>query len=307
MIVADLAPLVLKQCLRSGDLRLRTGPVVFRIRSRLTAVQRGIWLKYSQHTVEPHEAFSDFHVSVERPSVLDPWSAKHAVFQLDGLPPFKALPRARDFAMLEAGLNWCMFEHCHQYLIVRAAVLERGGRALILPAPPRSGKSTLCAGLAFGGGWRMLSDELALIDLASGRVVPLPRPLSLKNDSIDAIGKLAPTVRLNDVVHDTVDGRISYAAPPANAVLRANEQALPAWVVLPRYRDDAADAAQLHPLSRARAFMALVDNALNYAVHGRAGFTAFARVIDRCACYEIDYRSLPEAVSVFDRLSRTAP
>lgn len=264
-------------------------------------------MNYSQHTVEPHEAFADFHVSVERPSVFDPWSAKAAVFRFDGLQPLAALPRARDFAMLEAGLDWCMFEHCHQYLIVRAAVLERGGRALILPAPSRSGKSTLCAGLAFGGGWRMLSDELALIDLASGRVVPLPRPLSLKNNSIDVIGGFAPAVQLGDVVHDTVDGRVAYAPPPANAVLRANEQALPAWVVLPRYRDDAAAAAQLQPLSRARAFMALVDNALNYAVHGRAGFKAFASVIERCACHEIDYRSLPEAVSMFDRLSRTAP
>jgi hypothetical protein len=42
-------------------------------------------------------------------------------------------------------------------------VLERGGRALLLPAPSGSGKSTLCAGLAFNG-WRLLSDELALLD-----------------------------------------------------------------------------------------------------------------------------------------------
>ena len=70
------------------------------------------------------------------------------------------------------------------------------------------------------------------------------------------------------------------------------------------YSDNAL--AELPPLSKGRAFIAFVDNAFNYNVHGRAGFNAVANLIDRCECYEFCYRSLPEAVSLFDRLSRTA-
>jgi HprK-related kinase A len=174
---------------------------------------------------------------------------------------------------------------------------------LILPSPSGSGKSTLCAGLVFGGGWRLLSDEMALIDPASGLVAPLPRPVSLKNESIDVIREFAPSALFGEVVHETIKGRVAHVRPPAQGVLAADQAALPAWVVLPRFEPGAT--AQLQPLSRARGFMSLVDNAFNYSVHGRCGFTAFADVIDRSACHEFSYSSLPEAVAVFDRLART--
>ena len=66
-----------------------------------------------------------------------------------------------------------------RYLIIHAAVVERNGFALLLPAPPGSGKSTLCAGLIHHG-WRLLSDELALIDPETATLQAIPRPVSLK-------------------------------------------------------------------------------------------------------------------------------
>lgn len=303
MIVEELAPPALGRRLQHGGLRLRTGPVVTNIRSPLRAVRRGIALHYAQHTIEPDSGFADFHVNIVRPRSLRRWVGKQVNFDFDGTQPFAPLPGDQGFALLEWGLNWCVSNHCHQYLIVHAAVLERGGRALILPAASGSGKSTLCAGLVFGGGWRLLSDELALIDPASGHVVPLPRPLSLKNESIDVLRGFAPAALFGDVVHETSKGRVAHVQPPADGVLRANQIALPAWVVLPRYV--AGAPTQLLPLSRARAFMALVDNAFNYNVHGRAGFAAFGNVIDRSACHEFSYSSLADAVAVFDLLART--
>ena len=303
MIVEDLAPTALDRCLRQGGLRLRTGPVVTRIRSSLRAVHRGIALHYAQHAVEPDQGFADFHVSIERPRNVRRWVNKQVVFNFDGAQPFAPLPGDQGFAMLEWGLNWCVSSHCHQYLIVHAAVLERGGRALILPAPSGSGKSTLCAGLVFGGGWRLLSDELALIDPASGRVAPLPRPVSLKNASIDVIQAFAPTAVFSDAIHETAKGRVAHVRPPAEGVQRAGQLAVPGWIVLPHYV--AAAPAQLQPLSKAKAFMTLVDNAFNYNVHGRAGFAAFADLVDRSGCYEFSYSSLPEAVAVFDELARS--
>jgi HprK-related kinase A len=302
LIVEDLATPDLGRCLQLGGLRLRTGPVVTNIRSPLRAVRNGIALHYARHTVEPDQGFADFHVSIERPRSHRRWLGKQVLFNFDGEQPFAPLPGDQGFALLEWGLNWCVSSHCHQYLIVHAAVLERDGRALILPAASGSGKSTLCAGLVFGGGWRLLSDELALIDPASGHVLPLPRPLSLKNASIDVLRGFAPAARFGEVVHETSKGRVAHVQPPADGVLRASQIALPAWVVLPRF--EAGATTQLQPLSRARAFMALVENAFNYNVHGRAGFAAFADVIDRSACHQFSYSSLHEAVAVFDELAR---
>lgn len=283
---------------------MRTGPVVVNIESPLAEVQAGLSLHYAQYQVEPADGFVDFHVSVERPRSMRRWTRPQVSFLLDGTAPAMPLDGDEGFAVLERGLTWCISNHCHQYLIVRAAVLERDGRALILPAPEGSGKSTLCAALAFGGGWRLLSDELALIEPATGQVVALPRPLRLNCDSIDLVRRFAPDAVFSATGCAPGNGEATHARVPADGLLRADEPAQAAWVVLPHYL--AGAATRLEPLSRAHGFMALVDNAINYHVHGRTGFAAFGALIDRSTCHDFSYSSLPEAVTAFDRLAKLA-
>ena len=297
MIVSDLTPRALRQQLHGAGLRLRTGPIVTSIRSRLDAVVDGISLHYAGHAVEDATAFADFSVSVERPAGLRRWISPQVVFSVDGDASFAPLPGDQGFPMLEWGLNWCVSSHCHQFLVVHAAVLERGGKALLLPAPSGSGKSTLCAALAFSG-WRVLSDELALLDPQHGYVVALPRPISLKNESIDLIRSFAPHATFGPVVHETIKGNVAHLRPPPDAVARADEPAFPAWLVAPRF--SASAEARLDPMPKARAFMGLVSSAFNYNVHGRAGFRALARLVDEADCYEFSYHRLDDAVRVFD-------
>ena len=300
MIVADLSDRELEQRLAGPGLRLRTGPVVSRIHSRLPAIVRGIALHYADYPVEDDEGFADFRVRVGRPANLRRWVRAQAQFFVDGNLPFTPLPLDQAFPMLEWGLNWCVSAHCHQYLIVHSAVVEKAGRALVLPAPPGSGKSTLCAGLV-NRGWRLLSDELVLIDLDSCRVVPLPRPVSLKNASIDVIRAFAPAAAMSAPVHDTTKGSVAHMRAPTDSVRRAMETARPGWMVLPRYR--AGAAARLTPLSRGRALMQLADNAFNYSAHGRRGFELLASFVDQSDCYEFEYGDLDEATAVFDGLA----
>ncbi len=299
MIVNDASHDELQRRLKHGGLRLRTGPVVTRIRSSLQAVHHGIALHYANHAVEPDDGFADFHISVERPRSLRRWFHPQVVFRFDDAEPFAPLPGDQGFPMLEWGLNWCVSSHCHQYLTIHAAVVERDGRALILPAPSGSGKSTLCAGLSFRG-WRLLSDELALIETATAAVVPLPRPISLKNASIEVIRRFAPDAAFGPVVTETTKGSVAHVRPPVEGVRRAGDKAEPRWIVLPRYV--AGAKAALTSLPKARAFMHLADNAFNYNVHGRQGFDLLAGVVDRCDCFEFVYSDLEEAASIFARL-----
>ena len=286
--------------MRQGGLRLRTGPVVSSVESPLPAVARGIALHYAQHLVESAEVFADFQVRVDRPRGLQGWLGRQVAFEFDGRRPLAAMPGDQGFALLECGLDWCIASHCHQYLIVHAAALERGGRALLLPAPAGSGKSTLCAALVRCGGWRLLSDELALIDPASGHVVPLPRPVRLKGASIDALQALVGAQGFVEVAHDNAQGRVACVRPPIEAVLRAHETAVPAWIVVPRYLDGAD--VQWQAQSRARGFMALVNNAFNYNVHGRSGFDTLAQLVGLCECGELTYSDLAGAVAVCGQL-----
>lgn len=303
MIVSELKEKVLAGLLAGPGLRLRTGPVVTRIQSRLPAIARGLALHYAAHAVEEPEGFADFHVRIAPPRGLRRWLQPQVLFQFDGAPPFLPLPADQAFPILEWGLNWCVSAHCHRQLILHAAVVERSNRALVLPAPPGSGKSTLCAGLV-SRGWRLLSDELALVDPATGNIVPLPRPVSLKNASIEVIRRFSPAAVLGPTVHDTLKGSVAHMTPPIESVRRAAEPARPRWIVLPRYEPGAAP--RLEPLPRGRAFMQLVDSAFNYHLHGRRGFEVLAQMIEACACYEFAYGNLEDAVKSCEELAASA-
>jgi len=303
LIVAELAPRALRSRLAGPGVRIRIGPVAAQIRSPFAAVASALELHYAEHDVLGPADFADFHVAVDAPSGARRYVAKQALFKFDGTTRFRPLPAAQAFPLLEWGLNWCVTAHCHQYLIIHAAVVERAGKALLLPAPPSSGKSTLCAALV-AGGWRLFSDELALIELSGRSVVPMPRPISLKNRSIEAITAFWRDAEIGDVVPDTLKGSVAHVRPPRDSVRRAAEAALPAWVVLPRYA--AGAPTELRPLSKGEAFMRLVDSAFNYSVHGRAGFDTVANLVESCECHEFTYGgALEEAVAAFAGLVPT--
>jgi HprK-related kinase A len=182
-------------------------------------------------------------------------------------------------------------------------VIERDGRAAILPAPPGSGKSTLCAALVQRG-WRLLSDELTLIDPDTGLVYPLARPVSLKNTSVDLIRRWAPQAVFGTPAHDTLKGMVAHMQPPADSVARMDEPAKPAWVIFPRYVPDAPPRLSDHP--RGHALLEFARNAFNYNVLGSRGYDALARLVADCCTLDFEYSRLEDALDVFAELARGA-
>ncbi len=280
---------------------MRTGPFSIKVQSRVRSVADGLVELYGQFEVRnAHEAFADFHVSVNPPATLRRWLRPQVSFSFDGTRPFKPLPRDQAFPMLEWGLNWCVSTHAHHYLIIHAAVVEKNGLAAILPAPPGSGKSTLTAGLVLSG-WRLLSDELTLINRKTGLIQPLPRPVSLKNQSIDIIRQFDPDAYINRASHDTIKGTVAHMRPPRDSVLRQHEPARPGWVIFPKWEAGAPTA--LTPRSQAQTFMFLAQNAFNYSHLGADGFRVGTSLIDQVHCYDFHYSDLREAIAAFDRLA----
>lgn len=301
MKLVQLSPAELRKRLRGAGIWLLAGPFSLRIRSRVPGVAEGLAELYGQFEVrDPCETFADFHVSVDAPNLLRRWWRPQVDFSFDGVLPFKPLPYDQAYPMLEWGLNWCVSMHAHQYLIIHAAVVEKNGLAAILPAPPGSGKSTLTAGLVLSG-WRLLSDELGLIDRGTGLIHPLPRPISLKNQSIPVIRAFSPDAFINRPSHDTAKGTVAHMRPPIGSVRRQHETACPGWVIFPKW--NAGAHAAFTPRSRAQTFMYLAQNAFNYSHLGAEGFSVGTRLVDQAACYDFEYGRLDEAIPLFDRLA----
>lgn len=299
--LASLSFEEVRDALAAGRLSVRTGPLITQLRSGLPDVAHYVRQAYRHHPASIDAPFSDFHLTVRVPRNLRRWLRPQVEFSLDGDVPFEPLPRDQAPAVLEWGLNWAIASSCHQWLGVHAACIEREGAAVILPAPPGSGKSTLCAALVLRG-WRLLSDELTLIDTATLQVQALARPVNLKNASIELIRSFEPSTEWGPQVFDTVKGRVTHLCPPRSSVARMNETAMPRWVVFPRF--EAGAQPTLTPRRKAATFTQLGENAFNYGVLGELGFEVIGRVLDLCDCYDFTYSRLEDALEVFESLAQ---
>jgi HprK-related kinase A len=300
LTVSSLERAELKARLLGPGLRLQTGSFVTRIGSAIPAVADGIALLYADYPVLEEGGFADFHVGLNGSGGLRRWLRPQVKFDYDGTRPFEPLPAAQAFPLFEWSMNYCVSTRVHGYLVLHAAVIERNGVAAILPAPPGSGKSTLCAALVTRG-WRLLSDELTLVRFDTGEIQPIPRPVSLKNASIELMRAYAPQAVFSRPVSATAKGTVAHMKAPLESVRRAAERARPAWIVFPRYA--AGAAPQLTPMAPARAFMQVAENAFNYSLLAATGFEALSRLVDASACYQFTYSVLDDAIDVFDRLS----
>lgn len=248
--------------------------------------------------------FADFHVGVHRVSGMRRIVRRQAVFDIDGFRPFFPLASGQALMMLEGGLNWAIAENISFFLVIHAGVVERNGLAMVLPAPPGGGKSTLTAGLVHRG-WRLLSDELALLSLEEGTLSALARPIALKNESIGVIRRAAPQSWMTPPMPNIEGGDVIYLKPPADSVARIGERAVPAFIVVPRFQRD-ADAALLEPKSRPQAFRELADGTYRLSLYGRRGFETLAGMVDRCQCYDLRFSDLDAAIQACERLTRGA-
>ncbi|MGH8856081.1 MAG: HprK-related kinase A [Telluria sp.] len=300
--LSELTAPALRAALHDGSLCLRTGAFSVRVRSAIPAVAETLALLYADYPAEVGAEFADFHIHLRRPLGPRRWLRPQVAFDMDGAAPFQPLPLAQAFPMFEWVLNWYVSSRAHSYLVIHAAAVEKGGRVAILPAPPGSGKSTLCAALVCAG-WRLLSDELTLVRLDDGAVQPVPRPVSLKNASIGVIRDFAPGAVLSPAVTDTSKGTIAHLKAPRDSVRRAADTARPGWIVFPRYV--AGADLSLEPVAPARAFTRVAENCFNYGELGRDGFMALGGLADAAPGYDLSYGRLDEALALFEQLAAT--
>lgn len=277
---------------------LKTGPLIFSIRSTIPLVTETMQRLYGMYALADSEDFADFYIELKRPRGLRKWFHPQVVFDFDGRIPFKPLPLAQAFPMLEWGMNWCIANHCHNWLIIHAAVVEKNEQGVILPAPPGSGKSTLCAALV-GRGWRLLSDELAVIDPSSGQLIPIPRPVGLKNDSIEIMQDFLPDATFGPACKDTRKGTVAHMAASTLDCINT-EWVKPRWVVYPKYEAGSETSLQAH--NKGDSLVQLASNSFNNQVMGRQGFDVLGNLIDLTDSFDFRYSQLEEAINAFDDL-----
>jgi len=281
-------------------LNFRLGGFSVRVTSSIKAITTHLSKLYESYEILDEDDFVDFHVELYSPSLFRRYFRPQVNFSFDGQVPFKPLPFSQAAAMFEWGLNWCIANHSNQFLIMHAAVVELNGQAFVFPGAPGSGKSTLCAALVCNG-WRLLSDEMTLVSIEDGSIHPVPRPVSLKNQSIKVIQSFCKDAAFGAVVKDTAKGTIAHMRSPENSIYTADKCAVPAKLIFPKYKQ--GSKTELISLSKANSVLKAAKQCFNYSVLGVQGFESLCGLVDQSDCYEFSYSNLDEAIPLFKELA----
>jgi HprK-related kinase A len=303
VLIGELTTAELRLRLASAGLPLITGAFTVHVRSSLPPFAEEFGAMYADFAFDDPPGVCDSEVRLGTPGWWRRTTTGLAMSWIDEQPAFGPVPTRLAYTIFETSLNWSIALSDVAPLFLHAAVLERDGRALLLPAPSASGKSTLCAALAWRG-WRLFSDEMAIFEFDSAKLRPNPRPVSLKNAAIDAIRAVAPRASISDVYAGTPKGDVAYMRPPTEAVARAQEGALPSLVVSPRYSPGAV--TELVRLRGRDAFELLTSNSVNYSTKLREGFDRIVAIVEQCGVYRLIYPDLDAAIEAIDDLHRAA-
>lgn len=279
------------------SLRLKIGPVGFRVGSDWAAPIDALARLYASYPAP--DAVCDFTVRLEADR---PWRRHFrpsVAIRGDYVLP-DAAPLSLDHGLLaaEMGMNLQMALGQKHYLLLHAATVERGGRALMMTGESGAGKSTLAA-LLGERGWRLMGDEFALLDLGTGQFHPFPRAISLKNQAIALFDDVAPE-RLGPMLRGTPKGTIRHLRPAADAIARMDEPAQPALLLFPRFGRDLNKAVR--GVGAAEAFVRLTQASTNYVALGEPGFDALTGLLASVPSLAIDYPDTESAVALVEKL-----
>ena len=294
--VSDLSPDEFAAAAAGHGLCIQLGPFTANIQCGVEDIHETLMRFYADHPCLPSNDVFSIRVSLQP---AGRFGRSKVRFTVDGRTPHEDMPRHQALPVLEWGMNLVIAYRGHSFLMLHSAVIERKGYAMLLPAAPGFGKSTLCAGLS-SRGWRTFSDEFALIRPGTDQMLPVPRPIALKNESINVITEFAPDAYVGPVSRGTRKGDVAHLKPTAESVLRQRETAPVNLVVFPRWVSGAA--TRIEAIPRAESFMLLATNAFNYELLGEQAFLTVRDFVAAAHCFRMTYSDLEEATATLSDL-----
>ncbi|WP_262691507.1 HprK-related kinase A [Kordiimonas aestuarii] len=298
--VGTLATRRVGAALAAGRLNLHLGPFSTALQSHSAKVTRYFCDLYRDCLVTLNEdEIVDYTLRVGAPNLLRRFVRPQIVpdpgFHFPALP----LPAHMAPLALEMGMNLTAALQCFRFVMFHAGVVAKNDNAVMIAAHSGGGKSTLTAAM-MEAGYRLLSDEFAILHRSRPVLQPYPRPVSLKNASIDVVQAFAGNDAVSTRLEGTPKGTIAYRRARRADVEAMNQVAVPKLLIFPHFTDGRQPGVtQVEP---ADAAMRLVAGSPNYQVVGEAAFESTMAMFDSLACYEISYGNTEDSVRLVEDL-----
>lgn len=164
------------------------------------------------------------------------------------------------------------------------AACRDDGVAVLLAGRGGHGKSTLTIGLAERG-WRYLSDDTVPILLSSLEALPFARTPNAR-------------IRLPQDEHRSVDDLAKHMFELPESQVQREPVAL-SHLVFPRFAPD--HSAELSPLSKSAAAVALLDHCRGARVNPQQTIAVVGRIVRTLNAYGLSYSRPEDALDLIDR------
>lgn len=298
--ISNLDPSDITRAVKQGTFMLKLGPFLHLIKSPTRHLLSHLVDIYgdAEASLEPTDV-TEIILDLKEPNII----RKYFRPQITPDPGFKipAVPLPASMAPLgfEMGLNLSVALKTCRFVTVHAGVVEKAGRAILMSAASGGGKSTLTAAL-HANGYRLFSDEFALLELNTALAHPYPRPISLKQESIPIVEELLGADRISPIIGGTPKGNIAYARVDTDSVCRASETAPVKLIMFPNFQQGSQPMARR--LNPAEAVMRLVAASTNYSLLGEPAYNAIVNLVKQAKAYEISYGSTEQSFRLVEEL-----
>jgi hypothetical protein len=187
----------------------------------------------------------------------------------------------------------------HDHYLLHAGVVSWEGKGVILCGEANRGKTTLTLALVQEG-FKFLSDEAAFIDRVSGKVVPFPRSVGLRQKSLTMFSQLDHSVRRQ--LTKSLSGDDKWLVDVEEVFPGSLGDACEVGVVV--FMEGFSQATELVPLSTAEALFRSSKFAHTSAVEPFESMLSVADIFERASCFRLSCGSVAETVAVISEMVR---
>lgn len=168
------------------------------------------------------------------------------------------------------------------FLLLHSGAVARDDRALLMPAPMQSGKSSLTLALV-GQGYSYLSDEYAALDPVTGRDYPVQRPIALRPWFVSQFKGLQERLRDRSDVPIAMSKRYVRPQDVGSVVAGPSEVG---WIVFPTPVFDGPP--RLSPVTRSEAVETMIGSCFNAVYYEERAVILLARLAQSAPAFRIE-------------------
>ncbi len=174
--------------------------------------------------------------------------------------------------------------------LIHAGAVALGECGFLFPGDRGTGKTTLVACLVKHG-FEFFTDDTAVLDLHTGRIVPHPRPLNIKGKTQQLLQPLGTRLRIASYGNASEPYPARYAMPCPDSIAKRPRPVR--FVIFPQRQPGAC--VRLEPLPRSEAVLGLMHHALNLPRLPKEEFALAARMARHLESYRIVFGDLERA------------